>query len=102
MTKFYSQWHLNPSLIPTNPEERAKLWLRLLEQVKADMKSGDMLDWGIAADLSSGYTFRETDEKGLIMDVSRWVPFLIVDAKPVLSVDEAIEAVKKVAAGAKK
>ena len=89
-------------LIPTNPEERAKLWLRLLEQVKADMQSGDILDWGITADLSAGYTIRETDEIGLNIDVSKYTPFVVVDAKPVLTPDQAIAAVKKVAAGAKK
>ena len=43
MTKFYMRWHLNPMLIPTNPEERMKLWMSMLELVKADIKSGTMV-----------------------------------------------------------
>jgi len=102
MTKFYSHWHMNPTLIPTNPEERTKLWLGMLQRVKADMKSGDILDWGITADLSAGYTLRETDEKGLIADASNWMPYIIMDAKPVLTPDQALEAMKRSGPGVKK
>jgi hypothetical protein len=65
MTKFYMRWKLNRMVIPTNPEERVKLWLMMLEQVKADLKSGAITDWGICIDLSAGYAFAETDEKTL-------------------------------------
>jgi uncharacterized tellurite resistance protein B-like protein len=35
---------MNPMAIPMNPEERVKLWMTMLEMVKADLKSGVMTD----------------------------------------------------------
>jgi hypothetical protein len=102
MTKFYMRWHLNPMLIPTNPEERMKLWMSMLELVKADIKSGTMSDWGMCSDASGGYAFAETDEKTLHTTITRWMPYVIFDIKPVLSVDQIIESLKRAAAGAKK
>jgi len=102
MTKFYMRWHLNPMLIPTNPEERVKLWMSMLELVKADIKSGALSDWGMCSDASGGYAFAETDEKALHTTILRWMPYVIFDIKPVLTVDQIIESIKRAAAGPKK
>jgi hypothetical protein len=102
MTKFYLRWHLNRMLIPTNAEERVKSWLSMLELVKADLKSGGLRDWGMCNDASGGYAFAETDEKTLHTTITRWMPYVIFDINPVLSVDQIIESLKRAAAGAKK
>jgi hypothetical protein len=52
MVKFYMRWHLNEMLVPTAPEQRVKLWLDMLEWVKADLKAGILTDWGMCADSS--------------------------------------------------
>ena len=101
MTKYHSRWHINPMLIPTKSEERAKLWVGLLERVKADMKSGDILDGGITPDLT-GYTIRETEEVSLSVDVLKYAPFIITDVKPILTPDQALESIKRAAVAAKK
>jgi hypothetical protein len=101
MTKYYSHWHLNPMLIPPNPEERIKLWMKLLEQVKVDLKSGDMLDWGLAADLSCGYAIMETDEMGILAEVAKHQPFIVGECKPVVTTDQAGMVLKKAAAAMK-
>jgi hypothetical protein len=102
MTKFYMRWHLNPTFIPTNPEERVKLWMSMLELVKADLKSGALSDWGMCSDSSGGYGFAETDEKTLHTTILRWIPYVSFDIKPVLSVDQVMESIKRAATGAKK
>jgi hypothetical protein len=96
------KWHLNQMFIPTNPEERVKLWLSMLESVKADLKSGAMSDWGICCDDSGGYAFAETDEKMLHSTILKWMPFVSFDIKPVLSVDQTMESIKRAVAAAKK
>jgi hypothetical protein len=63
MTKFYMKWKMNPMTVPADPGERVKYWLLLLEEVRAQLKSGELIDWGIACDSSEGYCFAETDEK---------------------------------------
>jgi hypothetical protein len=102
MTKFYMRWEMDRRFTPTNPEERVKLWLSLLESTKADVKSGSLTDWGICSDSSSGYAFAETDEKTIQAMILKWMPYVSFDIKPVLSVDQVIENIKKVASAGKK
>ena len=96
------RWHLNPMLIPTNPEERMKLWMSMLELVKAEIKTSAMSDWGMCSDASGEYAFAETDEKTLHTTITKWMPYVIFDIKPVLTVDQIMESLKRAAAGAKK
>lgn len=102
MTRFYMRWQLNPMLVPTNPEERVKLWLTMLEMVRMELKSGGMTDWGICSDVSAGYGFAETDEKTLHATILKWLPYVHFDVKPVLTVDQCIANIKQVAAAGKK
>lgn len=102
MPKFYMKWHLNPVFIPTNAEERVKLWMSMLESVKADLKSGGLNDWGICCDDSGGYAFAETDEKNLHSTILKWMPYVSFDIRPVLSVDQTMDSIKRAVAAAKK
>jgi hypothetical protein len=95
MTRYHISWKLNPNLIPADPEQRGKMWLRLMEKVKAELDAGRMADWGIAADLSGGYSIRESDEQALLLAINAFTPYIITDVKPVLSVHPALETVKK-------
>ncbi|RXE56638.1 hypothetical protein ABH15_00145 [Methanoculleus taiwanensis] len=99
MARFYMRWHLNPLAAPTDQEELAKLWMRMLEMVKADLKEGRLTDWGSCSDASAGYAFAETDEKSLYAAVLKWIPYVVFDIKPVLTVDECIECIQRAAPG---
>jgi len=102
VTKYYMKWTMNPMAIPMNPEERVKLWLSMLEMVRADLKSGVMTDWGICSDLSEGYAFAETDEKSLHASILKWIPNIIFDIKPVITVDQSIANINLAVAAAKR
>jgi len=62
MPKFFIHWKVDPTKIPLNPEERAKLWLSMLEMVKADMKADVIKDWGMRSAELSGYGVSELSE----------------------------------------
>ena len=96
------RWQLNPMFTPANPEERVKLWLSMLEMVRADLQSGSLTDWGICSDISAGYAFAEGDEKTIHASILKWIPYLNFDIKPVLSVDNVIANIKQAASAAKK
>jgi len=100
--KFYMRWQLDPTKIPVNPEERTKLWLSMLEMVKADLNAGVLKDWGICSDASCGYGFSELSEVDLYTALLKWMPYVSFDIKPVLTVNQAIESIKKAVAAAKK
>ena len=89
------RWHLNHAFIPTNPEERVKLWMAMLEMVKADLKSGAIRDWGICSDDSGGYAFAETDEKTLHTTILKWIPYVSFNIKPVLTADQTMESIRQ-------
>jgi hypothetical protein len=99
MTKFHIEWHKNPSLIPEDPVKNVKLNLSLLESVKADLKSGKLIDWGTYCDAASGYCILEGTETDITPTLLKWVPYIQFDApKPIINVDQTIEAINKCAA----
>ncbi len=101
MPKSYVKWQLNKQLIPTDPEEKVKLWLSFLAMVKDQISAGIWTnEWGICYDLSSGYAFSELSVSDIYGALSQWVPYVEFDAKPVLTADQAIESLKKVVAAA--
>jgi Domain of unknown function (DUF3303) len=102
MTKFYMKWKMNPLTVPGDPAERVKYYLTLLEGVRAQLKSGDLKDWGVTCDSTEGYCFADTDEKSLQATVVTWLPYIQFDIKPVIGIDDVIANVKKAAIAAKK
>jgi hypothetical protein len=98
MSRFYVKWNLTPSATPADPEQRVKLWMSMLEMVKADMKAGKLKDWGMCNNGDNGYAiYEETNDADLFANLLRWMPYVTFDAKPVLTVDETIAAIKKAA-----
>jgi citrate lyase alpha subunit len=99
MTKYYVKWQLNPNIFVEDPGKRAKLWLQMLDMVKADMKSGAIKEWGNCCDGSGGYTIMEAkNEEELFAITMKWVPYVNFDARPFVTVDETINGIKKLAA----
>ena len=101
MPKSWIRWQLNSQYIPADPEEKTKLWASMLERVKADLKAGMMTEWGNCYDGSGGYGLSELSVPDLFAYLGTWMPYVEFDVKPVLTADESLEAVKKVAAAAK-
>ena len=101
MPKSYIKWQMNKQLIPTDPEEKVKLWLSFLAMVNDQISAGIWTnEWGISYDLSCGYAFSELSVSDIYGALSQWVPYVEFDAKQVLTADQAIEALKKVVAAA--
>lgn len=103
MPKFYVKWWLEPTKVPTDAEQRIKGWSAMLEMVKADLNAGLTKDWGIAAGGDHGYSVNEAaNEAELFTRLLKWIPYAHFEVVPVLTVDQAIEAIKKAAASTKR
>ena len=102
MTKFHVEWRKNPTLTPEDPAKMVKLNLSMLEMVKATLKSGKLMDWGVYCDGFSGYVIAEGNETDILATLLKWMPYIIFDVKPVANVDQAIEANNRAAAESKK
>jgi hypothetical protein len=57
---------------------------------------------GVYTDSSAGYALAETDEKSLHAMVLKWIPYVVFNSKPVLTVDQCIANIKQAAAGVKR
>ena len=69
----------------------------MLENVKADLKSGRFTDWGAYSEINGGYCVAEGTETDVFTSLLKWIPYVIFEVKPVLSVDQVIAANKPVA-----
>ena len=93
---------MDPTKIPANPEERAEAWLAMAEMVKADLAAGKAMDWGLAAGGGWGYGIRqEASEAELFAALMKWMPYVQFEVTPVLTVEQATEAIMKAASAAK-
>jgi hypothetical protein len=102
MTKFFIKWEIDHIKIPDDPEKRAKLWFSLLGMVKNDLESNVLKDWGQCSDASCGYAFSELSEKDLYIALLKYIPYIIFDVKPSLTVYQCIDSLEKAVAPMKK
>ncbi len=99
MPKFLIKWKVNPQMMPTSPEESMKLLQSMNEAIKALLDSGMIIDWGEFCDVSGGYTICEAnDVTELYGGLMKHWPYVDFDAKPVLTIDQVIEATNKAVA----
>ena len=74
----------------------------MCEWVKAEMKAGILKDFGAYSDTSGGYGIREEEsEEALYRNLMKYVPYLTMETKLVISIDLNIESLKKAAAALK-
>lgn len=103
MSRFHVTWEMNLQEMPKTPEERVKLWITLLEMVKADLKAGFSKDWGVDAGGYKGYAIWEgVNEAELYLNLVKYFPYVIFKTRPALTVYQAEDAIKKAVAAMKK
>jgi hypothetical protein len=94
MTRWLNVWKFNPLAIPADPERAAQLWTALSDGVADQLRTGEILEWGIYADGSGGYGIFDdggnADAMRLVLTRSlARMPFVISDVRPVLDVEQA-------------
>lgn len=95
MIKFYVRWRINPNERFKTGEEREKSVLHVLEDVKADMQAGLIKDFGSCVDGTGGYAIYEVpSEADVFASLRRWTPYVLFDARQVLTVEQLLESRK--------
>jgi hypothetical protein len=119
--KFYIKWQGRPQQLeawkPEDIETSLKEWLSRSERgkaacgmVKADLKVGNLKDWGCDLSGESGYAISEgLSETELSAVLQKYAQYIHFEVTPVLTADQFVEsatkaadAMKKVVAAAKK
>lgn len=97
MGKYLLLWKLDHSKLPVGRKERAAGWDPMLDLVKQDLENGSLKDWGEFVGEHSGYAVAEGTEVEVHSMVQKWVPFVIFEVRPILSVHQATQTVKDLA-----
>jgi hypothetical protein len=98
MPKWFVYWEVEPTFTPKTPEERLKQWITMTEMVKADMEAGTLKDWGMRSGEMSGYGI--TKDLGVVelnAWLLKWTPYIKFEANPVITADQNLETLKKLA-----
>ena len=77
------------------PEDRGKFVMLLIDNVKAEMQSGLVKDFGTCIDGSGGFLIYDAaNESDVFSSIQKWVAHMDFDARQVLTVDQLLEARK--------
>ena len=87
-------WEMNESLIPSDPEEGMKFHIANLERVKEGVETGSLKMWGLSPGGNNGFAITEAEGKELFAMTAAWAPYVRFNVEPMISADEAIEAMK--------
>ncbi len=102
MPKFLIKWKVNSQMVPDDSEERIKALQSMNEGVKALIASKQLDDWGVYCDGSGGYSIVNADDIiALHSNLTSYWPYVEMDAKPVLTIDQVIESTDKLISGMK-
>ena len=86
--------------VPEKPEDRLKQFTTLMQTVQEDLKAGRMKDWGIFAEGVAGYAIVEGSETDLAMQSAKYTPYVELEARMVLTADQQMELLRKMAQSA--
>jgi hypothetical protein len=98
MTKYFAKWWVDSSRLPATLQENTEARVKMLEAVKADLSAGKMTDWGQFANGMAGYCIGEGSEEDVYALVYKYMPVIQFKVLPVLSADQSLNIIKKVAA----
>jgi hypothetical protein len=85
----------NLSLLPKDLEERIKILGPFMEMGKKDVESGELAMVGLSPDGRHGFAISNQDPKTIYTKTQTMVPYVRSEAKPMLSLDEAMDVLKQ-------
>ena len=94
MAKYLALWEMNLNAMPANPAERAAAIARMSEMTKKALDEGRIKDWGIFPGGNAGYGLSEGTGVEALTRALQFSPYVKFEVKQVLSIAEAIEAIK--------
>jgi hypothetical protein len=98
MTRYLVKWEVNPCMLPIQPEEREKLLSAMFEMERADEAAGICVGWGMYVDMSGGVSFSDMNEVDLQSALMKYYPYIQFEIRPILSLDQAIQAMQNAVA----
>ena len=82
---------------PTDPEERTKVWMKMLKMTKAQVDSGKTEMWGIAQSGNRGFSISSASEEEIFRTAAAYAPYITFEVFKVFDVDETIANLQELA-----
>ena len=86
---------MNLSLLPKDPEEKMKILAPSIEMTKKDLDSGELKMFGQSPDGQIAFAVSVQDPKTIYTKALILAPYAKIKVKPMLSMDELVDAMKK-------
>ena len=100
MPRFLVLWTMVNARVPDAPEDAMKLFTQLTQMVQEDLKAGKMKEWGVFAEGGRGYAIFEGNEVDLAWETGKYTPYVELEARIFLTVDQQLELLRKQAESA--
>ena len=94
MGKYIVHWEVDATRTPEGPKERQQQLLAFGDTVGQQLKSGEVKEWGGYVGELNGYAIIEGTEVDVHALTLLWVPFVKFKIKPLLSIEQSIQATK--------
>ena len=98
MTRYYVTWEVDNSNWPTTPKERIGVLVNLMKMAKEETTHGKLKEWGNFSFTRKGYFVLDGAEQDVYAFILKYSPhFKFSEPTPVLTVDQSMEFVEKLA-----
>ena len=94
MGKYLTLWEMDQTKVPISPQDRGTAWAAFMDIIKEDIKKGLIKDWGAFVGELRGYTVSEGTEVEIANMSQKYVPFVIFEVHPVMSVEQVDKVIK--------
>ncbi|MGV7223576.1 MAG: DUF3303 domain-containing protein [Nitrospinales bacterium] len=94
MGKYILHWEVDTAKTPEDTKERQEQWSLFQQTVAQQMESNEIKEWGEYVGEVNGYSIMEGSEVDIQKLVALWVPFVKFNVKPVMTIEQAMEATK--------
>jgi hypothetical protein len=84
MAKFLILWHLNPTAVPLDPAEHAKLNEMLYARIDNMLKKGEIMEFGFFLEGSSGYAISEGESADTFNLLTGFFPIIRFEPREII------------------
>ena len=97
MARYLVRWELDESRLPDEPGKRKAAWLAAVNEVKNDIKSGLIKDWGSFVGVTAGFSVNEGTEEEVYGRLLKYIPLCRLKVYPLVSMEQGEQQIKKLA-----
>ena len=97
MARFLVLWHMNPvAPWPTDPSKTLELEEKMWAGIDALMQKGEIEEYGVFPDGTSGYVIGKGETADVYRDVCMFQPYILFDVHEIIPYEKHKEIIREV------